>query len=266
MNARVESGTIEFLFFTMLLMMILLVSSCDMNSLELNFLLMIAQVLGFAPQKYEINMKMQTFLSKRLHFCKILVKIVSECLPQILLDVAGELGFLSPAVTLEGLADVGLDIGGEGTGAVVVLVIAFAGIDGDEVVLDGTFHATRHVVVSAGETVGHADWGIVAVFRTVVALHLGIGEVDAGDTTLVLGDISAEDVAEAMVAKGTAGAVAYEVVRGFFAKDFFARLGGNLFLFHHVLLFWWCKVSGFVEYMQIFQLEFYLFIYIPTLY
>lgn len=161
-----------------------------------------------------------------------------DVLPQILFDVAGELGFLIPAVAFEGLADVGLYIGSEGTGAVVVLVVTFAGIDGDEVVLDGTLDATRHVVVSVGETVGHADWGVVAVFRAVVALHLGIGEVDAGDTTLILSDISAEDVAETMVAKGTAGAVAYEVVRGFFAKDFFARLGGNSFLFHHVLLFW----------------------------
>ena len=163
-------------------------------------------------------------------------------LPQILFDVASELGFLIPAVALEGLADVGLDIGSEGTGTIMVFVVAFAGIDADEVVLHGPLYASRHVVVSVGETVGHADWGIITVFRTVVTLHLGIGEVDAGDTTLILSDIAAEDVSEAMVAKGTAGAVAYEVVRGFLAEDFFARLRGILFLFHNMLLFDGAKI------------------------
>lgn len=47
-------------------------------------------------------------------------------LPQILLDVAGEGGGLRPAVVVEGAADVGLNLGWEGTGAVVVLVVALA--------------------------------------------------------------------------------------------------------------------------------------------
>ena len=58
-----------------------------------------------------------------------------------------------------------------------------------------------------------------------------------GDTTLVLSDIAAEDVAEAVVATGTVGAVAYDVGRGFLAEDFFARLRGVLFVFHHLRSF-----------------------------
>ena len=50
----------------------------------------------------------------------------AESLPQILLDVAGEGGGLRPAVVVEGAADVGLYLGREGTGAVVVFVVALA--------------------------------------------------------------------------------------------------------------------------------------------
>ena len=163
-------------------------------------------------------------------------------LPQILFDVASELGFLIPAVALEGLADVGLDIGSEGTGAVVVLVVAFAGIDADEVVLHGSLYAARHVVVTVGETVGHADGSVVAVFRAVAGLHLGVIEIDTGNTTLILSDIAAEDAAEAMVAARTGRAVAYDVSGGFLAEDFFARLRGILFLFHNMLLFDGAKI------------------------
>ena len=48
-----------------------------------------------------------------------------------------------PAVVAEGLADIALDIGSEGAGTVVILVVAFAGVDIDEVVLDGTFHTAQ---------------------------------------------------------------------------------------------------------------------------
>jgi hypothetical protein len=163
-------------------------------------------------------------------------------LPHELLDVASELGFLTPTETLESLADVGLDIGSEGTGTVMVFVIAFTGIDADEVVLHCPLDAARHVVVTVGETVGHADGSVVAVFRAVAALHLGVVEVDAGDTTLVFSNIVAEDVAEAMVATRTDRAVAYDVSGGFLAEDFFARLRGILFLFHNMLLFDGAKI------------------------
>ena len=54
----------------------------------------------------------------------------------------------------------------------MVLVVALAGIDADEVALDDPLRVARHVVVVARDTVGHADRGVVAVFGTVVALHL----------------------------------------------------------------------------------------------
>ena len=78
--------------------------------------------------------------------------LTSFMLPQIFFDIAGEIGLLSPAVVFDGLADVAFYIGRHWTGAVVVLVVALAGIDVDEVVLDSTFYTTRHVVIDGGES------------------------------------------------------------------------------------------------------------------
>ena len=109
--------------------------------------------------------------------CDFLAKKVAY-LPQKFLDVAGELGFMRPAIVLEGLADVTLHIGRHGTGAVVVLVITLAGIDMDEVVLDGTLHPSWHVVIDGGESDGHTDGVVFGKQRTALTLHLGIVQVD----------------------------------------------------------------------------------------
>ena len=44
----------------------------------------------------------------------------------------------------------------------MILVVAFTGVDVDEVVLDGTLNATWHVIIDGGESDGHADRLIVA--------------------------------------------------------------------------------------------------------
>ena len=88
-------------------------------------------------------------------------------MPEIFLDVIEEAGFLSPAGIDHDLADVAFDVGCQGTGAVVVLVVALAGIDGNEVVLDAPFYATWHVVVDGAETDRHADGFVVAVHGAV---------------------------------------------------------------------------------------------------
>ena len=66
--------------------------------------------------------KLRNFSSYMQTIYVFLAKKVAY-LPQKLFDVARELGFLGPAVSFEGLADVTLHIGCHGTGAVVVLVI-----------------------------------------------------------------------------------------------------------------------------------------------
>ena len=68
----------------------------------------------------------------------ILLKWFIVLLPQILFNVFVEDWLLCPAGGEEGLADGGFDVGGDGTLAVVVLVVALAGEEADEAVLDGT--------------------------------------------------------------------------------------------------------------------------------
>ena len=68
-------------------------------------------------------------------------------LPEILLDIIEKTGLLSPSGIDHDLADVLLYVGRQRAGAVVVLVVALAGVDGDEVMLDASLDATWHVVV-----------------------------------------------------------------------------------------------------------------------
>ena len=75
------------------------------------------------------------------------VELNSSFLPQILLNVIIEDGFLRPAGGEEGLADDLLDVGGDGAAATMIVVIAPARKEVDEVVLDGAFQTARHVVV-----------------------------------------------------------------------------------------------------------------------
>lgn len=143
-------------------------------------------------------------------------------LPQILLDVAGEGGGLRPAVVVEGAADVGLNLGWEGTGAVVVLVVALAGIDADEMAFDGLLDAAGHVVIDGGEADGHADGLVPAEEGAVGTLHLRAVEVDAVDKQAVGGHIAGEDAVQAVLAQRTGGAVANGIAVGLCGEDLFA--------------------------------------------
>ena len=71
-------------------------------------------------------------------------------LPEILLDIIEKTGLLSPSGIDHDLADVLLYVGRQGTGTVMVFVVTFAGIDGDEVMLNASLDATWHVVVDGG--------------------------------------------------------------------------------------------------------------------
>ena len=78
-------------------------------------------------------------------------------LPEIFLDVTAEGGFLCPTIIFEGLANVALHIWRHRTGAVVIFVVAFAGINVNEMVFNSTFHPSWHIVIDRREANGHAD-------------------------------------------------------------------------------------------------------------
>ena len=99
-------------------------------------------------------------------------------LPEIFLDVTAEGGFLCPTIIFEGLANVALHIRRHRTGAVVIFVVAFAGINMDEVVLDGTLHPSWHVVIDSREANGHANGLVFTKQWATFTLHLWIIQVD----------------------------------------------------------------------------------------
>ena len=146
------------------------------------------------------------------------------------------MGFVCPAVGLKGLADITLDVGSEGTGAVVVFVIAFAGVDVDEVVLDGFLYAGWHVVIDGVKADWHTDGLIIAIHRTVGALHLGIVEVDAVGESAVFRNIGSKDATETVLAKRAGRRVAYTIVRSLLCKDSLSGLGSVVVLVHFILL------------------------------
>ena len=71
-------------------------------------------------------------------------------------------GLLCPAVVFESLADVAFHIGRHGTGAIVVFVVTFAGIDMDEVVLDGALYSSGHIIIHGRKANRHANGLILA--------------------------------------------------------------------------------------------------------
>ena len=131
------------------------------------------------------------------------IKKVETRSNQILFHIAVEGGVLLPAGGEEGLADDGLDVGGDGAAAIVILVVELTVEMIDEVVLDGALQMVRHVVVHLLETKRHTDGLVWAILRTVLALHLGITEVDCGDNRIILRNIVLQDAAKAMLPDGT---------------------------------------------------------------
>lgn len=106
------------------------------------------------------------------------------------------------------MSDELLDVGGDGTAAAVVLVVALARETADEVVLDGSLQVVRHVVVHAFQAEGHADLLAGAVLRTAFLLHPGVAKMDGHDRGMVLGDIVLQDTAKTMLADGAMLALA----------------------------------------------------------
>ncbi len=143
-----------------------------------------------------------------------------------------ELGLLSPAIALDRLTNVALNVRRKGTFAVVILVVALARVDIDQVVLDGALHATRHVVIDGGETYGHAHWLVFAEQGTSFTLHLRVTQVDAEDIQAILGFITGEQTVKAVLSQRTHLTEAGFVVVCFLCEDLFAGLWGICFLFH----------------------------------
>ena len=125
---------------------------------------------------FKISAKVRLFWESTKENRKYLYFLVR--LPEIFLDVTAEGGFLCPTVVFEGLANVALHIWRHRTGAVVIFVVAFAGIDMDEVVLDSALHPPWHIVIDRGEANRHTDGLVLAEQRTTFTLHLWIIQVD----------------------------------------------------------------------------------------
>ena len=157
---------------------------------------------------------------------------------------------MRPAVGFEGLADVTLYIRRHGTSAIVVFVVAFAGIDMDEMVLDGTLHPTRHVVIDGKKSYGHADRLILAEQRTTFTLHLRIVQVDTVGINPVFRFVTGKDTVETVLTKGADRAIADAVVICFLCKDLLSGLWGLVYFLHIA-----CKVNENVGIKQIFPIK-----------
>ena len=154
------------------------------------------------------------------------VELNSSFLPQILLNVIIEGGFLRPAGGEEGLADDLLDVGGDGAAATMIVVIAPARKEVDEVVLDGAFQTARHVVVHLLEAEGHADWFVGTVVGAVRFLSHWISEIYSRDNRIILRNIVHQDAAKAMLFHGTILTLAHSIVLSHFAELVVPGLGG----------------------------------------
>ena len=121
--------------------------------------------------------------------------------PPIVLFPRVVLGCGCPAAFLADAGDDGLDVGGDGTGAVAELVEFLAGVEGDEAALDGTFHATGHLVEEVDHATGVADDLVLPIHGTAAGLHFRMHGVDAGDADGVLcGVLSHQPVQAGFVA------------------------------------------------------------------
>ena len=159
-------------------------------------------------------------------------------LPKIFFNVAVEVGLLCPAVVFESLADVAFHIRRHGTGAIVVLVITLAGIDMDEVVLDGTLHTARHIIIDSGDTNRHADGLVLAEQRTILTLHLWVVQVDTVGIYPVFRFVTGKDTMETVLTKGADRAIADTVVISLLCKNLLSGLWGLLFFLHYRCCFW----------------------------
>ena len=149
-------------------------------------------------------------------------------LPKILFDVTVEDRFCRPSESDECLADGFFYVGGDGTAAAVVDVVAFAGEDADESVLDGTLQVARHVVVHVREADGHTEWLVGTISGAVRALHLRVPEVDNRGDRSVLRHIVFQNAAQAVLADGAVLALAHDAVFCHFAEPLFFVFFGDV--------------------------------------
>ena len=143
--------------------------------------------------------------------------------PQVLFCVVVEDGFLRPAGGEEGLADELLDVGGDGTAAAVVLIVALEGEETDEAAFDGALQVVRHVVVHTLQAEGHADGFVGTELRTLRSLHLWIAEMDGGNCRIMFRNIVLQDAAQTMFADGTLQALADGCFCRYFSECLFSR-------------------------------------------
>ena len=181
----------------------------------------------------------------------------SRKLPQIFLDIVEEAGFFSPPGIDHDLADVLLYVGRQRAGAVVVFIVALAGVDGDEVMLDASLYAAWHVVVDGGEAAGHAYRFVVTVLWTVSTLQLWIVKVDGMHEEAFLGRIAGKEAAQTVLSQRTNGAVAYIVMVCLLCKYLLTGPEGVFFLCHICCVILCAKLVNTFDICKFFFLFFY---------
>lgn len=170
-------------------------------------------------------------------------------LQKVLFCVVVEGGLLLPAEGEKSLADELLDVGGDGAAATVIVVIAPARKEVDEVVLDGTLQTAWHVEVHLFETEGHADWLVGTVVGAVCFLSHWISEIYSRDNRVILRNIVHQDVAKAMFFHWTILTLAHSMVLRHFAELVVSGLDGvgfhSSFFVFNIIMF--AKIRRFYD-------------------
>ena len=139
-----------------------------------------------------------------------------QVLPHVGFGLGVEVEGVGPAEVEAGGLDEGEDVGGDGTLAVVVLVVDGAPQGADEVVLDGTHGVLGHLVIEVLlESDIHAEGLAVAEIVARAVGHLVVVGADAAGDVQGGVDMAANEVAQAAVVLGTVVVEAVQVALGF---------------------------------------------------
>jgi hypothetical protein len=144
---------------------------------------------------------------------------------------------LGPAGGLEEGADVLLLGGRERTGAVVVLVVAFATIALDETGLDAALHPAWDVVVDGLDAYSHANGLVSAIHEALFRLSVWLGEVDTHGDKAILWYIGSYECSEAVVSQRTTDCETGYVGLRLLTENLLTGGSGNGLAFAHIVMF-----------------------------
>ena len=125
---------------------------------------------------------------------------------------------------------------GQWTGAVVVLVVAFAAIALDEARLDAALHPAWDVVIDGLDADSHANGLVVAIHETLFRLSIWLGEVDAHGDKAILWCIRTNEGPEAVFAQRTTDGETGNVGLRLLAEDLLTGGSCNSLVLFHIVM------------------------------